>query len=402
MNRLKYSVLFIVALLSLSNIHIAEAASDSKFVVIQPYISTVDLDLIRFIGDASHSRGLKVSWYVPPNPDSGITQEAINLFKQYEQMGDSVQLSFRGVFFSWMGQSERTAYVDQTMGNFFNAFGRYPSLVASFYIDSYTLNYIIAHYPTVKGGIVYCNHEVVTDSLESKGGYYMPYYPSRYNTMTPASGDEKLNFVAMPFLHRDVTNCIKHNVVTRNLYPGDYLLTVQRSESIPARSIYFPRLFSAYINGWTPYGLVLYGLDVPHNLASCKDMITQDLDYIKQQVSTGVCQNVLDTEFVSWFRSKYQDSPSYVWKYTDPEGTNQAFEWQFTTEYRTGYVDGVHYETRIYQHNVAEPAYNVPLQPYLNNMPLGSPISSPSSPNHVIIVAMLLMMVIFLYRRKVR
>jgi len=382
-NRLHCKVLIFLFLFTYTTSYwsvFGEFNEKEKFVTIQIYLHWVpEIEDLRFIADAVHSRGLKATWYVPPTSDMGMKSEVAAQLKEYQlKYNDDIQLSFSQLgFFNLWPPKSRERFIGHTMLLFKRLFGYYPKLICAPYIDAFSLQYITTNFPSVKGGVVFCNHEVLCDYLESKGGYYMPYYPSKFNTMVPAVEDEKLDFVAMPFIMRDLTNCIKEQTVVYNLNPQDYLIAIDRGAELPDRPIYFSKLFDAYINGWDEYGLVTYMVVVPFTYevfeSPCKELFLAELDYIKSRTSQD-CKNILDSEFIDWFRSRFSNSPSYRWRYRDPKGSGEIYDWFFNPQKRSGYIDGKHFETRVYTHYNYEPCYNTSLQYYGNNMELSQPI----------------------------
>jgi hypothetical protein len=348
---------------------VSEVSEDSpKYASIQATLqSTVNKTVLQWFADACHSRGLKVTWYI------GIysVEDSVNsLLKQYMALGDSVQLSFgygaveTDAFFNKMTPEARLNYVDRCMDFFKRSFGYYPTIVQSYYLDAYTLTYISLRYPSVKGAVAYCNHEVTCDDFKSAGAYYMPYYPSKYNTLCPNTGSEdKTDIVVMPYIQRDLTNCILRQNVGYNLDPQDGYPIVEDWRR------YFSRLFDAYVSGWDQFGLALYTVDLTYNYIPFQ-VIEADLSYIRSQIQSETVTNVVDSEFVDWFSLSFHDSPCYKWEYTDPEGGLSKFEWYFSPQYRVGYVNGVQIERRQYMSRVYEECFDKTLSPYDNSAPL--------------------------------
>lgn len=340
-----------------------EVSEDNpKYASVQATLqSTVNMTTLRWFADACHSRGLKVTWYI------GIysMDDSVNaLLKQYIRLGDSVQLSFgygasgTDAFFNKMEPEVRLNYVDRCMDAFKRVFGYYPTMVQAYYIDAYTLTYISIRYSSVKGAVAFCNHEVFTDDFKSAGAYYMPYYPSKYNTLTPNSGSEdKIDIAVMPYIQRDVTNSILRENAGYNLDPQDGYALVNDWRQ------YFARLFDAFIDGWDQFGLALYTIDLTYKYIPFQT-IKEDLNFIRDQIQTGGVSNVVDSEFILWFRQSFHDSPCYKWEYTDPLGSTARFEWDFSPQYRMGYVNGSLIERRQCQAKVYEGCYNAKIVLY--------------------------------------
>lgn len=80
---------------------------------------------------------------------------------------------------------EREKIVDVYMADFKAIFGYYPRSVASWFIDSHTLNYMYDKYGIVASAN--CKDQYGTDGYTLWGGYWnQAYYPSRINSYMPA------------------------------------------------------------------------------------------------------------------------------------------------------------------------------------------------------------------------
>lgn len=82
-------------------------------------------------------------------------------------------------------QAEREKLVDVYMEKFKEIYGQYPKSVGSWFIDSYTLQYMYEKYGIVAS--CNCKDQVGTDGYTLWGGYWnQAYYPSRNNAYMPA------------------------------------------------------------------------------------------------------------------------------------------------------------------------------------------------------------------------
>jgi len=332
-----------------------------RFVSIQVPLTGSSLDRVQWFASVCHSRGLRVTWY---SDEKALHQEdIISALRSFTTSGDNIGLSFGQTFFNQMEPSKRLEHVDNSMATFRDTFGYYPYIVQSYYIDAYTLTHISVQYPTVKAAIAYVNHEVYGDNFKSAGAYYMPYYPSKTNTLVPSSNENKIDIVALPFIHRDPTNCILGQDINYNLNPQDGYKVVKNWTN------YFAELFQVYTEGWNLFGLALYLIDLAYPDLPA-ELIEQDLSHIQKQVQFGKCSNVLDTEFVAWFRSQFQKTPSYQWIYRAPGNHSFLWEWRFTPYRRIGSINREIYEVRTYYKGVLEACYGRAVWPYDNSMPL--------------------------------
>jgi hypothetical protein len=347
------------------NINILQGISEvieekPRYVCIQAPFTESNLDRVQWFASTCHSRGLRVTWY--PDEKALHQEDIVSALRSFTTFGDDIGLSFGQTFFNQMKPSERLEHTYNYMSTFRDTFGYYPYIVQSYYIDAYTLNHISMQYSAVKAAIAYVNHEVYCDNFKSAGAYYMPYYPSKMNTLVPSRNEDKIDIVVLPFVHRDPTNCILHQDITYSLNPQDGCKVAENWTN------YFAELFQVHTEGWDLFGLALYLIDLAYPDLPTK-AIEQDLSYIQEQVQFKNCPNVLDSEFVEWFRSRFPQSPSYRWTYQDSIIGFSSSLWYFTPENRVGYVDGELLDSRKY-HREYEGCYENAVCPYDNSMPL--------------------------------
>jgi len=315
-----------------------------KYASVQAVLKApVNETLVKWFAENCHSREIKVTWYVSIY---AMKEPLISLLESYVSLGDSVQLSFGykygTAFFNEMTPKQRLSYVDNCMETFKHFFGRYPSMVEAYYIDAYTLAYISRKYSSVKGAIAYCNHEVFLDNFKSAGAYYMPYYPSKFNTLCPGTVEDKIDLVVMPFIHRDVGNCVIKKSALYSLNPQDGM----KIKTVNEWRKYFPRLFNAFIKGWDKFGLALYLIDLNFPVLPV---------------------NIIDVRFVEWFKANFRESPTYSWTYKDPENEEVTFHWIFSPNSVEGYRNGELIELRIYDRRVYERCFSRAVTPYDNS-----------------------------------
>lgn len=327
-----------------------------KYVSIQAVLHwTANPQVVEWFANACHSRGLNVTWYVDPIRNQNLTE----VLKQYVHSGDSVQLSFSSVFFNEMTPTERLLTVNEHIIEFQRQLGFYPSLIEAYYIDAFTLNYVASRFPFVKGAVGYVNHEEFCDGLKTAGGYYMPYYPSKLNSMVPGKGANKIPIVILPFVERDISNNILHNDVRYNLSPQDAALLVDNWQE------YFGNLFSAYLNGWDQFGLASYLVDLTYAPLP-EDIVERDLSFIRDQIEQQNCKKILDEDLVKWFGERFADSPCYRWMYNDPIKDEYSSTWYFTDKQRTGWINNSLIENREFLNEVEEGCYFKRVYPYEN------------------------------------
>lgn len=144
-----------------------------------------------------------------------LDEKYINFFKEnadenielglwYEipkQLVDSVGLEWRGKdgwtwdwhivpgFSMAYSKEERQLLIDSAMNKFKEVFGFFPKSVASWLIDTHTVNRLSEKYGVDYIGI--CRDQTSTDAYTLIGGYFNGgYYPSKNNMFTPAQTSE--------------------------------------------------------------------------------------------------------------------------------------------------------------------------------------------------------------------
>lgn len=84
----------------------------------------------------------------------------------------------------------RKKLIDIAMEDFRQVYGRYPKTVASWLLDSVTVEHLAENYPVTAFAI--CRDQTNTDAYTLVGGYFnQAYYPSRRNMFTPAQTREQ-------------------------------------------------------------------------------------------------------------------------------------------------------------------------------------------------------------------
>ena len=107
--------------------------------------------------------------------------------------------------------AERERLIDEAMEKFKEVFGYYPKTVASWLIDTHTINYLTARYDI--SALAICRDQLSTDAYTLVGGYFnQAYYPCKKNLFTPAqSAEERIN---VP-IFRLLGPCPLHNYESR-------------------------------------------------------------------------------------------------------------------------------------------------------------------------------------------
>ena len=203
------------------------------------------LNIFLFQQEAAHKNGLKTTIQI--TYASLFSSEIINIAKEHhKKYGDEIGLSLLGLpckefrakyktedFCIWMfSDKEKEEIIDDVFGKFFDAFGFYPESTGSYFLDSYTINYIKKKYPSVKCAIATCWEEgpkayhTCNNSWYTfmDGGPWNPWIPSIVNSHCPASSKEDdSGIVAIPHLSRDLLACFDGNGSNFGTHPQNVL-----------------------------------------------------------------------------------------------------------------------------------------------------------------------------------
>lgn len=105
---------------------------------------------------------------------------------------------------------ERVKLIEEAMRKFKEVFGYYPKTVASWLIDTHTINFLTSNYQI--DALAICRDQTNTDAYTLIGGYFnQAYYPSKNNIFTPAQ--TRKNQIDVP-VFRLLGPCPIHNYDT--------------------------------------------------------------------------------------------------------------------------------------------------------------------------------------------
>lgn len=203
------------------------------------------LNIFLFQQEAAHKNGLKTTIQI--TYASLFSDTIIKIAKEHhEKYGDEIGLSLLGLpckefrakyhtedFCIWMfSDKEKEEIIDDVFGKFYDAFGFYPESTGSYFLDSYTINYIKKKYPSVKCAIATCWEEgpkayhTCNNSWYTfmDGGPWNPWIPSKINSHCPAiDEDDDSGIVAIPHLSRDLLACFDGNGSNFGTHPQNVL-----------------------------------------------------------------------------------------------------------------------------------------------------------------------------------
>ena len=203
------------------------------------------LEIFKFQQEAAHKNGLKTTIQI--TYASLFSDEIISLAKHdHEKYGDEIGLSLLGLpckefrakyhtedFCIWMfSDKQKEEIIDDVFSLFFEKFGFYPASTGSYFLDSYSINYIKKKYPSVKCAIATCWEEgpkafhTCNNSWYTimDGGPWNPWIPSKTNSHCPAfNKDDDSGIVAIPHLSRDLLACFDGNGSNFGTHPQNVL-----------------------------------------------------------------------------------------------------------------------------------------------------------------------------------
>ena len=320
--------------------------------------------------DMVHKVGLKIS--VMLTFHVFFNKDIIRTLKGYrDEFGDELGISFHNLgdfagerylkIFNneerelWLySKEEKKKIIDFFFARFRECFGYYPTSVAGYVLDTFSLNYIKNRYPMVQTAVCACFEEGVRVFhgcnmgwyLFTEGGPWWPWYPSKNNMLRPAA-DKKdaLDLVALPHLIRDLALCMNgrddfygshpHGVLRGLAYKGDkypYLYNVHDQNMIQHK----------YNDGYS-YCNIFAGpnwmakktwLEVPRTIAvkSYMDILV----FLKKRKKQGLVEDMYLTEFARCFKKNihYRRPVAGLWTDTLFGSEKQLF-WYIDPYFRT-------------------------------------------------------------------
>lgn len=130
--------------------------------------------------------------------------------------------------------AQRELLIDEAMRKFKEVFGYYPKTVASWVIDTHTLNYLAKHYDIC--AVAICRDQANTDAYTLLGGYFnQAYYPSVNNIFTPAQSKEMQTNVPV---FRLLGPCPIHNY-DNNKYSSDTFKAVNKKAPCTLEPVWY-------------------------------------------------------------------------------------------------------------------------------------------------------------------
>lgn len=260
------------------------------------------------------------------------------------------------VFLSGYTVAEREKLIDVAFAEFKNIFGRYPQSVGAWHLDAGSLEYMEDNYG-LQAALI-CADQFGTDNYQIWGGWWgVPYYPSRFNVLTPAQTEKnKLNLVVFQWAARDPVNG----------YGGggfESSFSVQPNDYVPhdLDTDYFSNLIDIYTRpAQAPFGQLTLGLE--------NDFLWPVVGPEYQNQLIALAKKNLPTltlgEFSQWYQDHFpQLSPPHQIEAKDPLGSDQKAIWLMSVTGRIGLIEkeGKTFirDWRVYHEKWAEPYLQV-------------------------------------------
>ncbi len=252
----------------------------------------------------------------------------------------------------WLQPFEnKKKYFDDVMTRFQNTFGCHPKSIAAYYLDAKTLRYIKENYPSVKISIVNCFDEGVhmyTGCLNSwylfcEGGPWTAYYPSKANSMCPAtSWEEAIGIIGVPHLNRDMLMAY----TSRDDYYSSHSANMQRGKANKHDQCdYLYDFFDEWIHQAQMNGHGYYNIYAgaswlergyeDETAEMSQSLYRQSLAYCKQKQDEGLVRVLTMGAYADWHEANVAANANDVvlWKDLLCKSKRQLF-WAVNPHYR--------------------------------------------------------------------
>ncbi len=210
----------------------------------------------------------------------------------------------QAVFLSGYTQNEREKLIDTLFDKFKETFGKYPTSVGAWWIDSYSLNYMKKNYD-IKTALIVADQKT-TDDYGIWGQWWgIPYYPSKSNILTPAQNEkDKQNLVILQWAQRDLTKAHGQDKTYSN-----YSLQANDYTERGLDTSYFNSLTQTYLDCSLPIGQITVGLET--GIESVKSF-PEYKNQLRFLADTKNLQSVTMDKFSDHFQNFYVSNPQKI------------------------------------------------------------------------------------------
>lgn len=265
----------------------------------------------------------------------------------------------KAVFLSGYSPHDREKIIDQVMSRFYKQFGFYPKSVGSWWLDSYSLNYLKERYKIEN--VLTCADQFSTDGYQIWGQYWStPFYPSKRHAGMPAqSKKDQIGVVSIQWAMRDPLNGY--------LTPGDKrasLYSTQDYFTVGLDAKYLKKLVSGFLDiSYNQFGQVTLGLEGDFSPNAYRSgyyltylNLAADLESEKKAVTLTMSQ------FGNWYRFQFKDiSPPSILVSQDLLGTGKRMVWYSSPFYRIGlYENQAEGKTSVVDFRIYDSSYDEP------------------------------------------
>lgn len=224
------------------------------------------------------------------------------------------------IFLSAYTRTQRKVLIDEVFNQFKADFGYFPKSVGAWWIDSYSLNYLVDKYK-VKSVLIVADQKI-TDSYGIFGQWWgYPYFSSKNNILIPASSKEnKLPAVVIQWAQRDPV--LAYGGI------GQYsLYSLQANDytTVGKNINYFSSLLDTYLDCKNQLGQATVGLETGN------ESVHSFPEYTKQLAALNNIKNlnlVTMSNFADNFKQIYLVNPPKVILGVDDKN------WELTPNYR--------------------------------------------------------------------
>jgi len=203
----------------------------------------------------------------------------------------------KAIFLSGYTRSERRKLIDEIFEKYKENFGNYPKSVGAWWIDSYSIEYMVSSYKITSVMIV--ADQKTTDHYGVWGQWWgVAYYPSRLNVLVPAlNSKDKVDVVVTQWAQRDFLQAMGegYSVSNYSLQANDYL---KQGKNIS----YFSDLVAQYSDCRNKISQVTVGLETGMESVSYINEYKKQLELFQGSKSFQV---VTMSNFYNSFKKAY-------------------------------------------------------------------------------------------------
>ncbi len=238
------------------------------------------------------------------------------------------------VLLSGYSPPERKRMIDRVFEKFYKTFGFYPVSVGAWYIDTFSLNYLAEKYKIQAVLEVADQYQTDTYGLWGKP-WGVPYFPSKINSLVPASGKDRLGVVKIQWAARDLVRGYGLNVAdsTYSIQANDYIGHHKLDSS------YFKKLINDYLFSLNPLTHLTVGIEVGQEGNRYQTEYQRQIDYLSELQNKRKVSVQTMKDFASIFENTFHSvSPDYFMMGEDIYDPNMLAFWYSNDFYRINLV----------------------------------------------------------------